>query len=152
MRHVESDSANAGSGACQRFKVAIQEAEDAATSGLRTYVNGLDPPKVAVAPIAPFGRVHELAKRPPVLVRDVISALGWVIEESANALQQQPAIKLPVLGFRGDAGVAVDDELEIRKRCGANFGHVSSGGRLSRGADGSSAKHLLARSREAKKA
>ncbi len=55
-----------------------QRLENAATAEIRPHINALQPPDVAVAPIAPFVRDEELADDFVVAHGDKVSSLGFI--------------------------------------------------------------------------
>src|SRR6266481_3048767 len=52
--------------------------EDAAAAGLQAHVDALNPPKPAVAPIAPFGRDHDLPNHKSGILGQKIKRLVWI--------------------------------------------------------------------------
>ena len=73
---VEPQAHDAWRAAGERVDMIVQRAKYAATSYGRFDVNALDPPELAVAPVAPFVRDHELADRTArVVFGDEIAAM-----------------------------------------------------------------------------
>src|SRR5439155_879092 len=84
---------DSGSAAGKRLDVCIERAEHAGAAMIRVDVDALDPPKVSVAPVAPFGREHQLADDLASSAGHEVSCTGWIAkggsDPSANKFQRQ---------------------------------------------------------------
>jgi hypothetical protein len=81
--HVEPHAHGAGAAglfAC----VGVKRPEHAAAAVVGLHVHALDPPDVAVAPVAPLLRDHELPDNVPAGVGNEIQRLGGVRQAAAH--------------------------------------------------------------------
>src|SRR5882672_1857552 len=103
-----------------------KQAENAASTRILADVHRLDPPEVAVPPVAPFGRVHQLPERLAGFLGDEVPSLRGILEQGAYTRHQEPAIELTLLGLGGDPRVGIDNEFKVAERGGADLRHTGS--------------------------
>ena len=80
-------------------------------------VDALQPPDLAVAPVAPFEGVHHLADDLVADARQEISAVLRVREDRTHAKLDGRAVELFAFRFLGQAAIELDDDLFVG-RCG----------------------------------
>src|SRR5271154_6963100 len=83
--HVEAQTANAGGARSFGLDEIKQRLENAATPELRVHVNTLQPPIVAVAPIAPFMGDEQLANNVAADNGNEVSPFGGVAQQGFDA-------------------------------------------------------------------
>src|SRR5690606_3522220 len=76
-------------------------------------VNALDPPKPAVAPIAPLRRNHQSGDDVLALGRHDIKALALVGKHGRDTGSQSRGVKLLCLSFEGHCAVKIDQRIDI---------------------------------------
>ena len=111
--HVEPQPHHARIGGGQRLQMLVQRAADAPAPVVGVHVHALDPPDVAVAPVAPLVRVHHLADDAAVRARDVVGAARRARQQPPHPVAQGPAIEAYALALVGEAGVEVDDRVQV---------------------------------------
>src|SRR5204863_1815191 len=83
-------------------------------------VDALNPPEVAVSPIAPFMGNHQLASYPPIELGNEVDGLSRIGDRRAHATFEFWAIQREMFSFLGQSRVEIGDAGRIRKLCGAN--------------------------------
>jgi len=94
--------------------MAEQFPEDPLSAKLRFDVHALDPPKIAVPPIAPFVSDHQLAGDCSLRFRDVINTFRWVGQERFHACFDAVGIQSQSLRFQGQAQIIFRDYWRVR--------------------------------------
>jgi hypothetical protein len=94
--HVEPKTGNVLFREGQVLKEIEQPPKNALATKFGLYINALQPPKVAVAPITPFVGNHDLAHDGSLDFCYKVEPLGWVlqygIDSGPDALRFQPEI------------------------------------------------------------
>jgi hypothetical protein len=70
----------------------------------------LNPPKIAIAPIAPFVGNHQLSGNNPVHFSEIIESLGGVGQQSRDPLLDTERLQAKVLGFPRQAQIEIGDD------------------------------------------
>lgn len=122
---VQPEATDAGSLASCFANVIVKGLVDSLSAVVGVYVDALDPPEQAVAPIAELGRDHELADDATVHFGDEVAAERGVVEDAAYAAGDRVDGKFEFLGLAGNGAVVGRDGVGVGGRCGAyvNLGH-----------------------------
>ena len=94
-------------------RVFVQPAVPAFAPMIGVDVDGLDPPDVGIAPIAPFESDHELRDHPVVFHPNVVVPLARVGENGPHTGLNSVRIEVYILGFFGHGDVSKDDSVGV---------------------------------------
>jgi hypothetical protein len=119
--HVQAQRAHVFPLASQSFQVLEELAENALAPKVRPDVHALDPPQIAVAPIAPFVSNHQLAGQRAVNLRDEINALGGIIQQRRNAGLNASGIQPQTFRFNRQAQIKIGDDSRVGRSCLSYF-------------------------------
>src|SRR5512140_281489 len=82
--HVEPQAPNIRPGKGQAADMREQRAKDAFAAEFRVHIDTLEPPNVAVPPIAPLICDHDLADNLPRLFRKEVKSFGLISQQSLD--------------------------------------------------------------------
>ena len=92
--NVESQPNNSWRGVGFRLKMLNELSEDATSSKVRMHIHALQPPNLAVTPIAPFERVHHLTDDAIIECGHEVSAMPGIAQDRSHAELDGRVIKL----------------------------------------------------------
>src|SRR5687767_14872877 len=113
LLYVEPDPADLGVRFCLQDDRIVDPTKDSPAAPGGVDVDALNPPKDAVAPVAPFVREHELSDEPwPLGFSDFgyhEESVRWCVEQRQGPLPEPRHVKVPVLGFKCHGCAERDD-------------------------------------------
>ena len=96
------------------FHKIIQKPVNSASAVFGQNINALNPPKPAVAPIAPFKSHHQTAGDAPVLFGDRVKSLTLIFKNRRDAALQNLAVESFALGFERHCLIELDQRRRVR--------------------------------------
>src|SRR5712691_439698 len=97
------------------LQVLDQLAEDPLASKVGMHIDTLQPPNLAVAPVAPFKRVHHLADHSPVEAGDEVTAVTRIRQDRPHTELHGRTIELLAFGLGRQTTVEVNDDLFVSR-------------------------------------
>ena len=111
---VEPEPANIGAGFGELIDVIEKGAKDALAAKAFGDVDALNPPEVAIAPIAPFVSDEQLADDDAFAVclgfGNKVGAFCGIAQKRENAVADGIDFELALFGFQGHARVEIGDD------------------------------------------
>jgi subtilisin-like proprotein convertase family protein len=117
---VETDAADVGVALGDAPHVLVQPRVDALAAVLRPHVDALDPPDVAVAPVAPLVGDHHRRDDAAVRLGDEVAAARRLVEDGAHAARDHRRLEIDRLGLAGHGLLKLDDQPRVCDGCFAD--------------------------------
>ena len=95
------------------FEMAIETLEDAGSAMFGMDIDALNPPEESVSPIAPLESEGDLADDLAREFGEVVSALRGICQQRGDSGPEQGEVEPFAFALEGEAGVVIDDEIEI---------------------------------------
>jgi len=73
------------------------------------HIHALNPPKISIAPIAPFVSEQQLADRRPIHLGHIIGSLGGIVDQRLDAFENELQVKRALFGFQRQLRVELGD-------------------------------------------
>jgi hypothetical protein len=86
-----------------------QGRENSACAKRLAHINTLNPPKISIAPIAPFVSEQQLADRRPIHLGHIIGSLGGIVDQRLDAFENELQVKRALFGFQRQLRVELGD-------------------------------------------
>ncbi len=93
----------------------VKRSEHVAPTPIRADINTLNPPKVAIAPIAPFQGDEQLADERGRGFGHPVNAFGRVGQDGGNARAQEGSIQFQMLRFLSEERVELRDDRRVQR-------------------------------------
>src|SRR5262245_10543922 len=122
---VKAQADDAGVGFGFTAQLVEERPEDPLSAMLRMNVHALQPPDVAIAPVAPLVGVHQLPDGAPRVGGDQVTSLAGVGQQSPHAWLDMRAVEYFPLTLFGQEAIEFDDCRPVVRDSGTDSnGHV----------------------------
>ena len=95
----------------------LKERGENATCAIRlAHIHALNPPKISIAPIAPFISEQQLAGERPIHLGDKVDTLGGIVEQRLDAFENELQVERAMFGFQRQPRVELGDGWRVSER------------------------------------